>query len=272
MTGLSPSTSPCASQVRSAARSIGPISLPSPSLTLNPAMRRRIYTFSDPTQANTRTPFFPAFAQVLRNKGLAGSSIMAWSRWPTSMRRPCGWGDSAATPAGTWSARFVLDPGPAADAALDHIEELAVCMGRAGGLEGDDAVYVGVALREAVVNAFRHGHSPDGAPTRIGLHLTPDSLVITVRDRGPGFDPDAVPDPCADQPRPRQRPRPALHALLHRPGFFRFPEAGWLGRAAREEDATLAGASAASTGSDASAGCHGRQPASSGLPAPARFT
>ena len=96
---------------------------------------------------------------------------------------------------GTWSARFVLDPGPDGEAALDHIEDLAVCMGRAGGLEQDDAVFVGVALREAVVNAFRHGRSDDGSPTRIGLHLTPDSLVITVRDRGPGFDPGRVPDP-----------------------------------------------------------------------------
>jgi serine/threonine-protein kinase RsbW len=101
-------------------------------------------------------------------------------------------------PSGTWSARFVLDPGPSANSAIDHIEELAVCMGRAGGLESDDAVFVGVALREAVVNALRHGHNADGAPTKIGLHLTLDSLVITVRDRGPGFDPGAVPDPCAD--------------------------------------------------------------------------
>ena len=62
---------------------------------------------------------------------------------------------------------------------------------RGGPRRRRDAVFVGVALREAVVNAFRHGHDPDGAPTRIGLHLTPDSLVITVRDRGPGFDPDA---------------------------------------------------------------------------------
>jgi serine/threonine-protein kinase RsbW len=100
---------------------------------------------------------------------------------------------------GTWSARFVLPPGPDGEAALDHIEELAVCMGRAGGLDTEDAVFVGVALREAVVNALRHGRSPDNAPTRIGLHLTPDSLVITVRDRGPGFDPTAVPDPTAEE-------------------------------------------------------------------------
>jgi serine/threonine-protein kinase RsbW len=113
-------------------------------------------------------------------------------------------------PSGTWSARFVLDPGPSANSAIDHIEELAVCMGRAGGLEADDAVFVGVALREAVINALRHGHNPDGAPTRIGLHLTTDSLVITVRDRGPGFDPAKVPDP---------RREDRLH-LTHGRGIF----------------------------------------------------
>jgi serine/threonine-protein kinase RsbW len=97
---------------------------------------------------------------------------------------------------GTWSARFVLEPGPGGEAALDRVEDLAVRLGRAGGLDADQAVFVGVALREAVVNAFRHGGSPEGAPTRLSLHLTPDSLVITVRDRGPGFDPDRVSDPC----------------------------------------------------------------------------
>ena len=100
---------------------------------------------------------------------------------------------------GTWSARFALEPGPDGEAGLDRVEDLAVRLGRAGGLDADQAVFVGVALREAVVNAFRHGRSADGAPTRISLHLTPDSLVITVRDRGPGFDPDRLPDPCCEE-------------------------------------------------------------------------
>jgi serine/threonine-protein kinase RsbW len=100
---------------------------------------------------------------------------------------------------GTWSARFVLAPGPDAEAALAHVEELAVLMGRAGGLDDDDAVFLGVAAREAVMNAFQHGRGPDNAPARIGLHLTPESLVITVRDRGPGFDPSTVPDPTAEE-------------------------------------------------------------------------
>jgi serine/threonine-protein kinase RsbW len=100
---------------------------------------------------------------------------------------------------GTWSARFVLEAGPHGDAALDSVEELALCMARAGGMCGDECAFVGVALREAVVNAWHHGRSPDNAPIRIALHLLDDSLVITVRDQGPGFDPAQVPDPLAEQ-------------------------------------------------------------------------
>ena len=156
---------------------------------------------------------------------------------------------------GTWSARFVLPPGPDGESALDHVEELAVCMGRAGGLEPEDAVFVGVALREAVVNAFRHGRGQDDAPTRIGLHLTPDSLVITVRDRGPGFDPGSVPDPPGSrEPGARLRAGHLLHALLHRPRVVRLPAQRRFGRAAREAD----------EGDVTPQGVH---PGSSGLPA-----
>jgi serine/threonine-protein kinase RsbW len=128
---------------------------------------------------------------------------------------------------GTWSARFVLEAGPSGEAALDHVEELAVAMGRAGGLDGDEAAFVGVALREAVVNAFRHGRSPDAEPCRIGLHLTPDALVINVRDRGPGFDPACVPDPRS----PQNLDRGSGRGLFYMKCFtdhlsFVFPRAG----------------------------------------------
>jgi serine/threonine-protein kinase RsbW len=128
---------------------------------------------------------------------------------------------------GTWSARFVLKAGPSGEAALDQVEELAVAMGRAGGLEGDEATFVGVALREAVVNAFRHGRSPEGAPCLIGLHLTSDALVINVRDRGPGFDPTCGPDPRA----PHNLDRGSGRGLFYMKCFtdhlsFIFPRAG----------------------------------------------
>lgn len=100
--------------------------------------------------------------------------------------------------AGVLSFRFELPAGPAGEAALDKVEELTVEMAGQAGLEAEPAAFVGVALREAVTNAFRHG-CPAGGTARIALHLTAARLVITVRDRGPGFDPDRVPDPCASE-------------------------------------------------------------------------
>jgi signal transduction histidine kinase/phage shock protein PspC (stress-responsive transcriptional regulator) len=45
------------------------------------------------------------------------------------------------------------------------------------------------ALREACVNAVRHA----GAPVTVYVESGPDGVEAFVRDRGPGFDPDAVP-------------------------------------------------------------------------------
>ena len=46
------------------------------------------------------------------------------------------------------------------------------------------------AAREAVVNAAKHS----GAPTvRVYAEVEPEQVTVFVRDRGRGFDPDAVP-------------------------------------------------------------------------------
>ncbi len=45
------------------------------------------------------------------------------------------------------------------------------------------------ALREAMLNAVRHA----GAPVTVYVESGPDEVEAFVRDRGPGFDPDAVP-------------------------------------------------------------------------------
>ena len=105
---------------------------------------------------------------VLRNLGRPGSSIMAMVPMADLDAEALRLGRFRRhARSGAWSARFVLEPGPDGEAALDHVEDLAVCMGRAGGLDADGAVFVGVALREAVVNAFRHGRSPGrGSPLR----------------------------------------------------------------------------------------------------------
>jgi serine/threonine-protein kinase RsbW len=57
---------------------------------------------------------------------------------------------------------------------------------------------VRLALEEAVVNAFRHGHR--GAPTKpvsVSFLVNPDLVLLEVKDQGPGFDPKKVPNPLA---------------------------------------------------------------------------
>jgi signal transduction histidine kinase/phage shock protein PspC (stress-responsive transcriptional regulator) len=53
----------------------------------------------------------------------------------------------------------------------------------------DRGVALVAALREACVNAVRYA----GAPVTVYVESGPDGVEAFVRDRGPGFDPDAVP-------------------------------------------------------------------------------
>ncbi|MFM9995938.1 MAG: ATP-binding protein [Phycisphaerales bacterium] len=59
---------------------------------------------------------------------------------------------------------------------------------------------VRLAVEEAVSNAFHHGHRglPAGTPVKLEYTVTPRHVAIAVEDRGPGFNPDAVPDPTLD--------------------------------------------------------------------------
>ncbi len=92
--------------------------------------------------------------------------------------------------------RLELRSGPGCESALDRIEARAVGMAQKGGLDPDCAHYLGVALREAIVNALRHGRGAASVFVRLARK---GLLVMTVRDRGPGFDPSRVPDPLAPE-------------------------------------------------------------------------
>ena len=60
---------------------------------------------------------------------------------------------------------------------------------------------VRLALEEALINAFQHGHRgmADEETTTVTYEITPDDVRISVHDRGPGFNPEQVPDPTAEQ-------------------------------------------------------------------------
>ena len=66
---------------------------------------------------------------------------------------------------------------------------------------GEEALFgIDLAVREAVTNAVVHGNRQDATRNvEIGYTTSGTALVITVRDRGGGFDPAAVPDPTDAQ-------------------------------------------------------------------------
>lgn len=58
-----------------------------------------------------------------------------------------------------------------------------------------------LAAEEAVMNAFNHGHKglPASTPVHVSYEVSPDRVVITVEDQGPGFTPAEVADPTLDE-------------------------------------------------------------------------
>ncbi|HEV3469920.1 MAG TPA: ATP-binding protein [Pyrinomonadaceae bacterium] len=65
----------------------------------------------------------------------------------------------------------------------------------------DDALYgVELAVREAVTNAVLHGNRRDeSVPVEVGVADAGSEMVVTVRDRGEGFDPGSVADPTSEE-------------------------------------------------------------------------
>ena len=60
---------------------------------------------------------------------------------------------------------------------------------------------VRLALEEALVNAFRHGHKllPPTTPIRFEFIITRQTVTLDIEDQGPGFDPGKVRDPTLEE-------------------------------------------------------------------------
>jgi serine/threonine-protein kinase RsbW len=67
-------------------------------------------------------------------------------------------------------------------------------------LDPDDSHWIGIAVREAVANAVKHGNRQDpDKRVEVDLGVEGDSLVIQVLDEGGGFNPEEVGDPRAPE-------------------------------------------------------------------------
>jgi serine/threonine-protein kinase RsbW len=87
---------------------------------------------------------------------------------------------------------------------LDLVQVVSDHVGRQAGLDEEALHWVGVAVRESVINAIKHGNGHDEEKL---VHVeftpltseTPPGIAIRVRDEGGGFDPSTIPDCCAPE-------------------------------------------------------------------------
>jgi serine/threonine-protein kinase RsbW len=92
---------------------------------------------------------------------------------------------------------------PSAFDMIDVVQVVGDAFARGVGLDDESVHWVGLALRESVINAMRHGNRND-RHKRVHVELaalnggTP-GIWIRVRDEGPGFDPSTLPDPLAPE-------------------------------------------------------------------------
>jgi len=87
---------------------------------------------------------------------------------------------------------------------VDLVQVLSDRMGHMAGFDEDAVHWIGVAVRESVINAIKHGNKEDAAkPVTIEFGFTPieqpTELVVRVTDRGEGFEPQEVANPLAPE-------------------------------------------------------------------------
>ena len=87
---------------------------------------------------------------------------------------------------------------------LDFVQVVCDRMGQLAGFDEDAVHWIGVAVRESVINAIKHGNREDyrklvTVEFAMSPAARPEALVVKVLDQGEGFDPENVADPLAPE-------------------------------------------------------------------------
>jgi len=93
--------------------------------------------------------------------------------------------------------RSVFDTLDLVQVVSDHVAVLS-------GLDEDGVHWLGVAVRESVINAIKHGNRQDLAKHvevefAFQAAASPPELIVSVTDEGEGFEPQGVGDPLAPE-------------------------------------------------------------------------
>jgi serine/threonine-protein kinase RsbW len=87
---------------------------------------------------------------------------------------------------------------------LDLVQVVSDHVAALSGLDDDGVHWLGVAVRESVINAIKHGNLLDLAKhveVEFAFHGAASApvLVVSVTDEGEGFDPEEIGDPLAPE-------------------------------------------------------------------------
>jgi serine/threonine-protein kinase RsbW len=129
---------------------------------------------------------------------------------------------------------------------LDFVQVVSDHLARRVGLDEEAMHWVGVAVRESVINAIKHGNQNDHrklVEVEFLSIVSPDGeLTIAVRDQGKGFDPENLADPLAPENVLKSSGRGIflMRSFMDDVSLRRIPEGGMevrmVKRAAKAED------------------------------------
>jgi serine/threonine-protein kinase RsbW len=83
---------------------------------------------------------------------------------------------------------------------VDGAEESVRRCARDAGFGEPDQFFIGLAIREILINAMKHGNRFDpGKKVGFEVSLDGQDLIMDVTDEGAGFEIEAVPDPLSPE-------------------------------------------------------------------------
>lgn len=83
---------------------------------------------------------------------------------------------------------------------VNNAEATASNLATEAGFADEEVMKIGMAVREAAINAVLHGNAYDPAKkVSLQFERTGGDLVITIKDQGKGIDLNAIPDPLAPE-------------------------------------------------------------------------
>lgn len=104
---------------------------------------------------------------------------------------------------------------------VDSAEEVIRVYAQALGFPEQELYFIGLAVREVLVNAMKHGNGFDPEKkVKVKLSGSDDEFSIDVADEGQGFHPAELPDPRDDRNLYRLSGRGVLMAMSIMDGFY----------------------------------------------------